>query len=74
VESFFTEQRIPFVTRDIAVDPTAYREWRQRFGGDIVPLTVFGGGRRVVDGWDLPALRRGVREFVKSSPAAKKGG
>lgn len=60
MKSFFTEQRIAFTERDIRRDPQAYREWRDRLHGDIVPVIVFNNGELIVDGCDIPAIRRAL--------------
>lgn len=68
MESFFTEKGIPYVCRDIRRDRAAFREWRERFGGEIVPTVVLGGGKRIVDGCDIPAIERALREITSSPP------
>jgi glutaredoxin len=64
VESYFTEKGIPYTCKDIRHNPTVRREWRERYGGEIVPTVVFDGGRRVVDGCDLPAIKRIIQELA----------
>lgn len=68
MESYFTEKGIPYVCRDIRHDPAARQEWRERYGGEIVPMVVFDGGRRIVDGCDLPAIERVLRELAAPLP------
>ena len=63
MESFFTSKGIPHTNRDIRRDPSARREWRDRYQGDIVPLIVFDQGKRVVDGCDIPAIEQALREL-----------
>ena len=63
MESYFTNKAIPYVCRDIRTDPTARTEWRERYHGDIVPLAVFDGGKRIVDGCDIPAIERALQEL-----------
>ncbi|GAW67790.1 hypothetical protein GPEL0_01r3817 [Geoanaerobacter pelophilus] len=63
MESYFTSKSIPFTCRDIRTDREALREWRDRYHGDIVPLTVFDGGKVVVDGGDIPAIERALRKL-----------
>lgn len=63
MESYFTDKGIPFTTRDIRTDPKARHDWRERFGGDIVPLIVFDDGKRVVDGCDIPAIERALKHL-----------
>lgn len=63
VESFFTEKGIPYTSRDIRRDNEALQEWRSRYGGEIVPMVVFDGGRRIVDGYDIPAIERALQEL-----------
>lgn len=60
MKSYFTEQRIVFTERDIRHDPQAYREWRDRLHGDIVPVIVFNNGELIVDGCDIPAIKRAL--------------
>jgi len=64
VESYFTNKGIPYTCRDISNDRVARREWRERFAGEIVPMVVFNGGRRIVDGFDIPAIERALRELA----------
>jgi glutaredoxin len=64
VESYFTERGIPYSCRDIRRDGEARREWRERYGGEIVPMVVFDHGRRIVDGCDIPAVERTLRELA----------
>jgi hypothetical protein len=61
VESYFTSKSIPFISRDIRTDKEALHEWRDRYHGDIVPLIVFDGGKKIVDGGDIPAIERALR-------------
>ncbi len=64
MESYFTEREIPFSCRDIRQDREARRDWRERYGGEIVPLVVFDNGKRIVDGCDIPAIERALRELA----------
>ena len=64
MERYFTEKGIPFARRDIRSDREARREWRERYGGEIVPMVVLGNGRRIVDGCDIPAIERALRELA----------
>jgi hypothetical protein len=64
VERFFTERGIPYSCRDIRQDGEARREWRERYGGEIVPMVVFDNGRRIVDGCDIQAIERVLRELA----------
>ena len=68
MERFFTEKGIPHTCRDIHTDREARREWRERYGGEIVPMVVFNNGQRIVDGCDIPAIERALRE-VTAAPA-----
>ncbi len=67
VESYFASRQIPFVKRDIMRDKDAFHAFRDRYHGDIVPLTVFGNDERIVDGLDLPAIRRALQSFGLSA-------
>jgi glutaredoxin len=62
-EEYFTARQIPFRRLDIGRDPAALRDYRERYQGDIVPLIVFGNDERVVDGYDLPAIRGALKSF-----------
>lgn len=78
MESYFTKKGIPFVKRDIRHDRTAFREWRDRYRGDIVPMIVIDNGRKIIDGCDLPAIERALREMgvvsgAGTSPSAPRG-
>lgn len=70
MERYFTIKGIPYSYRDIRKDPKAYQEWRQRYHGDIVPLIVFGNGKRIVDGCDIPAIERTLRDLGVSPPSS----
>jgi glutaredoxin len=63
VEKYFAARQIPFTERDIGRDPAALRDYRERYHGEIVPLIVFGNDERIVDGYDLPAIRGALRTF-----------
>ncbi|MBU5637638.1 hypothetical protein KOM00_12960 [Geomonas sp. Red69] len=63
MESYFTEKGIPYTTRDIRTDHAAHQEWRERYHGDIVPLIVFDNGKKIVDGCDVRAIERALREL-----------
>ena len=71
MESYFTTKSIPFTVRDIRKDQDARKEWRERYGGEIVPTIVFDGGKRVVDGCDIPAIERVLRELAAPAPASR---
>ncbi|WP_407925475.1 glutaredoxin family protein [Geomonas edaphica] len=71
MESYFTTKGIPFTVRDIRKDPSARKEWRERYGGEIVPTIVFDGGKRIVDGCDIPAIERTLRELAPATPAPR---
>ena len=68
VERYFTERGIPHINKDIRRDPEARQEWSQRFNGDIVPMVVFDDGKRIVDGYDIPAIERVLRELTTPHP------
>ncbi len=72
MESYFTKKGIPYICRDISQDKVARREWRERFAGEIVPTVVFNGGRRVVDGFDIPSIERALRELTAAPPRVSK--
>ena len=72
MKSYFTNKGIPYTCRDISQDKVARREWRERFAGEIVPTVVFNGGKRVVDGCDIPAIERALRELAVASPRLPK--
>lgn len=57
--------------RDIRKDPDARKEWRERYGGEIVPTIVFDGGKRIVDGCDIPAIERTLRELAPAAPTSR---
>ncbi len=57
--------------RDIRKDPDARKEWRERYGGEIVPTIVFDGGKRIVDGCDIPAIERTLRELAPAAPPSR---
>jgi hypothetical protein len=67
VESFFATRNIPFESRDIQKSHQFYREWHDRFHGDIVPLIVFDNGKFVIDGYDPQALRHALQATGISS-------
>jgi hypothetical protein len=71
VESYFTSKGIPHTCLDIHKDPKAYREWRDRYHGNIVPMVVFDNGRRIVDGCDIKAIERTLRELEASPPSSR---
>lgn len=62
MESFFTTRKIAFEARDIQQNQY-YREWHDRFAGDIVPLIVFDNGYRVIEGYDLKQLNTILKEL-----------
>lgn len=70
MERFFTRKGIPYTYRDIRKDRMAYQEWHERYRGDIVPLIVFGDGKRIVDGCDIPAIERALRELGLSQSSS----
>lgn len=71
MESYFTSKGIPFTIRDIRKDPIARQEWREHYSGDIVPLIVFDNGKRIVDGFDIPAIERAFRSLGLSLPSSR---
>ncbi|MBJ6802664.1 glutaredoxin family protein [Geomonas propionica] len=71
MESYFTSKGIPYATRDIRKDQVAHREWRERYHGDMVPLIVFDQGKRIVDGCDVRAIERVMRELEDGGAAGK---
>ncbi len=71
MESYFTAKSIPVTVRDIRKDQDARKEWRERYGGEIVPTIVFDGGKRIVDGCDIPAIERALRELSPAAPASR---
>lgn len=58
MESFFAKRKIQFEARDIQKDHKYYREWHDRFQGDIVPLIVFDNGKFVIDGYDPESIKQ----------------
>lgn len=68
MERFFTGKGIPYVCRDIRRDRAAFREWRERYGGDIVPMVVLDGGKKVIDGCDIPAIERAMADILSPAP------
>lgn len=76
MESYFTRKRIPYTVRDIRKDQQAREEWRERYRGEIIPLIVFDDGKRIVDGCDIRAIERVLRELgrkPKGSTQRRKG-
>ena len=71
MESYFTSNGIPYTVRDIRKDRKAHQEWRERYHGDIVPLIVLGDGDRVVDGCDMRAINRALRELGYNPPSSR---
>ncbi len=68
MESYFTRKGIPYTSRDIRKDQKARQEWSERYHGDIVPMVVFNDGKRIVDGYDIPAIERALRDLGLSPP------
>ncbi|BEH11680.1 hypothetical protein GSUET_32920 [Geobacter sulfurreducens subsp. ethanolicus] len=68
MERFFTEKGIPYTCRDIRRDRAAFREWRERFGGEIVPMVVLDEGKKIIDGCDIPAIERALADIRSSRP------
>lgn len=48
--------------RDIQHNQIYYQEWRKTWQGDIVPVIVFDNGKQVVEGFDLRAIKRAMRD------------
>lgn len=71
MESFFTTRKIAYEARDIQ-QHQYYREWRDRFDGDIVPLIVFDNGYRVIDGYDTKRLNTTLKELGIYPASSKK--
>ena len=71
VESYFTKKGIPFTCRDIRQDQSAYREWHDRYQGEIVPMIVFDGGKKIVDGCDIPAIERSLRDLEATTAPSR---
>ncbi|WP_224981577.1 glutaredoxin family protein [Geomonas agri] len=71
MESYFTSKGIPYTTRDIRKDQAARQEWRERYHGDMVPLIVFDQGKRIVDGCDVRAIERAMRELEEGGRAPR---
>ncbi len=71
MESYFTTKGIPFTVRDIRKDPNARKDWRELYGGEIVPTIVFDGGKKVVDGCDIRAIERALRELAPATPPSR---
>lgn len=71
MESYFTTKGIPYTVRDIRKDPNARKEWRERYGGEIVPTIVFDGGKKVVDGCDTRAIERALDELTPAAPPSR---
>ena len=63
MERYFTRYEIPFEKRDIQHSQQFYREWQDVWKGDIVPTIVFDNGKKVVDGYDIPAIKRAMKEL-----------
>ncbi len=63
MESYFTRKGIPYTSRNIRKDRKALQEWRDRYHGEIVPMVVFNNGKRIVDGYDIPAIERALRDM-----------
>ncbi|MGB4599356.1 MAG: hypothetical protein WBI04_05195 [Trichlorobacter sp.] len=61
---------LPFEVRDIKRNKIYYNEWHKTWQGDIVPVIVFDNGKQVVDGFDIRAIKRALRE-VNNLPAAQ---
>lgn len=62
MKSFFTAHGIAFTAKDISRDNAAYREWRDKFNGDVVPLVVFRREGKIVDGADIPKIKNILRQ------------
>ena len=73
MESYFTRKRIPYTVRDIRTDQQAHEEWRERYRGEIIPLIVFGDGKRIVDGCDIRAIERVLRELGRKPKGPTQG-
>jgi hypothetical protein len=68
VERYFTKYEIPFEKRDIQHSQQFYKEWHEAWKGEIVPTIIFDGGKQVVDGYDIPAIKRAMKTLGITLP------
>lgn len=54
--------------RDIQHSHQYYQEWQHNFQGEIVPVIVFDNGKQVVDGFDIRAIKRAMKEVGITPP------
>ncbi len=62
-KEYFTRNNIPFINRDVELDPDAMELLQTRYKSTGVPVIVLGNDDKILKGFSRDAFERAVREL-----------
>ncbi len=62
-KEYFTHNNIPFINRDVELDPDAMEQLQTKYKSTAVPVIVLGNDDKVLKGFSKDAFERAVREL-----------
>ncbi len=62
-KEYFTHNNIPFINRDVEIDPDALELLQNRYKSTAVPVIVLGNDDKVLKGFNKEVFERAVREL-----------
>ncbi len=62
-KEYFTHNNIPFINRDVEVDPDAMELLQNTYKSTAVPVIVLGNDDKVLKGFNKEVFERAVREL-----------
>lgn len=64
-KEYFTKNNIPFINRDVEVDPEAYQALTKKYKSQGVPVIVIGDDAEVLKGFDEKRFERALQKYKK---------
>ncbi len=64
-KEYFTKNNIPFINRDVELDPAAMEALTGKYDSQGVPVIVIGNDEKVLKGFDQERFEQAVREVQK---------
>ena len=64
-KEYLTEHNIPFINKDVELDPQAMEELTNKYKSQGVPVIVLGDDRKVLKGFSRETFEQAVKELQK---------
>jgi glutaredoxin-like YruB-family protein len=62
-KEYFTHNNIPFINRDVELDPQAMEELTQKYKSQAVPVIVIGDDGKILKGFNEESVGNAIKEM-----------